>query len=293
MKNSARALAVLFASTVLAAQSPAPVGNPFARRYHEGETLTYRMTAVNQDWHYTASASGVAKKTSTGAFVEEFRWTGMTSDGQPLALSPAMAGFRQTLSLDPSWMPSGPSLTDSDPKMVGPITDLFTFYVDLWLINKIGFLHRAGDHFHVPNPQPASWADGTRVIIGKDHIDFDLNIQSIDEANHTAVILVRHVPPTHPNLEFPAEWMKALVADTPNNWVEVSKTEDGKYQAASGKETFDVSLTVSTQDGRILSGVMENPVITRGRLCDDAALTKCGVAQQETIHRHVEIVLEH
>jgi hypothetical protein len=292
MKNSPAAIAMLLASTLLTAQSPAPAGNLLARRYSENQQLTYRMTATNQDWHYTAEASGITKKTPSGAFVEEFRWIGMTSNGQQLALSPAMTAFRQTLSLDPSWTPGGPSVANTDPKMVGPITDLFTFYVDLWLINKIGFLHRAGDHFHVPNPQPASWADGTRVIIGKDHIDFDLNIQSIDEANHTALIVVRHVPPAHPNLELPAEWMKEPVADAPNNWVEVTRTDDGKYQAGVGKETFDVSLTVSTVDGKILSGVMDNPVIMSGRLCDDAALTKCTPATQHTIHRHVEIVLE-
>jgi hypothetical protein len=293
MKNSCGAFAILFASTLIAAQTAAPGNGSLTRRYHEGEALTYRMTAVNEDWHYTAEAAGLTKKTPSGAFVEEFRWTGMTSNGQQVTLSPAAASLRQTLSLDPAWTPSGPDLSNAEPKMVGLITDLFTFYVDLWLINKIGFLHRAGDHFHVSNPQPGSWGDGTRVILGKDHIDFDLNIQSVDEANHTALVVVHHVPPTHPNLQFPAEWMKDPVADTPNNWVEVTKTSDGKYQAAVGKETFDVSLTVSAVDGRILSGVMENPVVTTARLCDDAALSKCGPVQPHTIHRHVEIVLEH
>jgi hypothetical protein len=216
----------------------------------------------------------------------------MVSDGRQLALSPATAGLRQTLSLDPAWTPSMSDLSTVEPKMIGPVTDLFTFYVDLWLINKIGFLHRAGDHFHVPNPQPASWGDGTRVILGKDQIDFDLNIQSIDDAGHTAVVVVHHVPPPYPNLPFPAEWMKVPVTDTPNNWVEVTKADDGKYRAASGKETFDVTLTVSTTDGKILSAVMENPVVTAGRVCDDAALTKCSPPQPHTIHRHVEIALK-
>jgi hypothetical protein len=86
--------------------------------------------------------------------------------------------------------------------------------------------------------------------------------------------------------------MQAPVADTANNWVEVAKTKDGKYRAAVGKETFDVTIIVSTADGRILSASMENPVATSGRLCEDAALTKCGAPQPHTIHRHVEIALE-
>jgi hypothetical protein len=103
--------------------------------------------------------------------------------------------FRQTLSLDPSWMPSGARLSKVDPKMVGPITgsdDLLRGPVDY----KQGWiLQHAGDHFYVPNPQVSSWADGTQVIVGKDQIDFDLNIQSIDPVKQTAVVVVHHVPP--------------------------------------------------------------------------------------------------
>jgi hypothetical protein len=293
MKCSYAALAVLLASTLLAAQTPAPGGGPLTRHYRDGETFTYHMTATNDNWHYTADASGVARKTASGSYVEEFRWTGMTSDGQPIALAPAMAQFREPLSLDPSWMPSAPDLSKVDPRMVGPITDLMTFYIDLWITNRIGVLQHPGDHFYVPNPQVSSWADGVQVLLGKDHIDFDLNFQSIDPVKQTAVVVVHHVPPSHPNLQFPATWMQAAVADTPNNWVEVTKTKDGKYQAGVGKETFDVSMTVSTADGRILSASMDNPVVMSGRECDDAALTKCDDAEQHTIHRHVEIVLDH
>jgi hypothetical protein len=293
MKNAFTALAILLASTLVCAQMPAPGGGPLTRHYRDGETLTYHMTATNDDWHYTADATAMVKKTDHGSSIEEFRWTGMTSNGQPYTLTPAMVQFRQPLSLDPNWMPSMPDLTKVDPKTIGPITDLMTFYVDLWLMNKIGIFQHPGDHFLVPNPQPSSWADGTRVLIGKSAIDFDLNLQSIDQAKQTAVVVVHHVPPTHPNMQFPADWMQVPVVDTANNWVEVTKTKEGKYGAGAGKETFDVTILVSTADGRILSATMDNPVVTSYRECDDAALTKCGVAQPHTIHRHIEIVLEH
>ena len=76
---------------------PAPGGGPLTRHYRDGETLTYHMTAANDDWRYTADAASVAKKTASGSYIEEFRWTGMTSNGQPIALSPAMAHFLQPL----------------------------------------------------------------------------------------------------------------------------------------------------------------------------------------------------
>jgi len=293
MKYLSVRLTILLASTLVSAQMPAPGGSPLTRHYRDGETLTYHMTATNEDWHYTADASATARKTASGSYIEDFRWTGMTSNGQPITLSPAMAQFRQPLSLDPSWTPSMPDLSKVDLQLVGPITDLMTFYVDLWLMNKVGILQHPGDHFLVPNPQVASWADGTHVLIGTDHIDFDLNLQSIDPVKGTAVVVVRHVPPSSPNLQLPAEWMRPPVADTPNNWVEVTKTDSGKYLAEVGKETFDVLITVSTADGRILSASMDNPVVMSARECEDAALATCGAAQPHTIHRHIEIALQH
>jgi len=286
-------LVTLPVSTLLAAQAPLVGGGPLTRHYRDGEALTYHMTATNDDWHYTADATGQVKKAAGGSYVEEFRWTEMTCNGQAVSLTPATADFRQPLSLDPANIPSGPNLSAVEPRMVGPITDLMTFYVDLWLINRIGILRQAGDHFYVPNPQEGSWADGTHVLVGKDHVDFDLNIQSMDQTRRSAVVVVHHVPPAHPNLRFPAAWMEAAVADTPNNWVQVKKTKEGKYEAGVGKETFNVSMIVSTTDGRILSGSMDNPVVTSVRECDDVALTKCGEALQHTIRRHIEITLVH
>jgi hypothetical protein len=160
-------------------------------------------------------------------------------------------------------------------------------------MNKIGIFQHPGDHFLVPNPQVSSWADGARVIVGKDQIDFDLNLQSIDPVKQTAVVVVHHVPPSKPDLQLPAQWMQAPVADTANNWVEITKTKDGKYEAGVGKETFDVTIIVSTVDGKILSATMDNPVVMSGRECEDAALTKCGVAKPHTIHRNIEIALVH
>ncbi|MGB8323965.1 MAG: hypothetical protein WCE52_13485 [Candidatus Acidiferrum sp.] len=113
----------------------------------------------------------------------------------------------------------------------------------------------------------------------------------MNAAEHTAVLLVRHVPPEKPQVHLGAEWMQAPVADTPNNWVGVQKAKEGKYLAAVGKETFDVEITVSLTDGKILAGTMDNPVQTIPRECDDEALTKCGDPTPQLIHRKIELTL--
>jgi hypothetical protein len=292
MRHSLAPLAVLFVSTIPGAQTPIAASGPLTPHYHEGDTLKYHMNATNDDLRYTADTLCVTKKTPGGSYFEECRWTGMTRNGQPVTLTSETASFRELVSADPRWMPSPPDPAKADPRLQGPILDFFTFYVDLWLANRVGVLQKPGDHFYMTMPQVGSWSDGEHVLIGKDQVDFDLNLQSIDPAKQVAVLVVHHVPPRHPNLNFPAAWMQTPVANGPNNWVEVTKLQDGKYRAGAGKETFDDSITVSTEDGRILSATMENLVVTSSRVCVDVALTKCGGAQVHTINRHIEIALK-
>ncbi len=190
------------------------------------------MDGTNENWHYTVLADGVVKKDAAGKLFEEYQWKGMETGGQALPMASGTDGFRQRLTLDPDVNPSLPELSKVDPKLIGPITDMMTFYADLWLANKLGQLRKAGDHFYFKNPMgPASWADGTRVLIGEDAIDFDMTLKSVGAAKGMAVLEVRHVSPEKPPVPLKAEWMAAPVGSGPNNWVQVMKTPDGKYQA--------------------------------------------------------------
>jgi hypothetical protein len=278
-------------AALLAGQAPVQATNPLHRQYREGETLVYRMTGLNENWHYTIQADGVVKKDASGAFFEEYQWSHMESDGQPVALADGTATLRQRLSLDPNQNPSMPDLSKVDPKTIGPITDFMTFYTDLWLANKVGVLRHAGDHFYMPYGVPSSWADGSRVVLGQSSIDFDLTLKSVNQADQTAVLVVRHVPPAKGRVTLPAAWMQAPVGDKPNNWVEVKKEQDGKFSASVGEETFDVELTVSFASGKILGASMDNLVKTVGRTCEDEALSKCGDAKPHEILRKISIAL--
>ena len=292
MKMLAVWLVVCGGAATLAGQVATQGHDPLQRQYHEGEALVYRMTAVNEAWHYTIQADGIVKKDATGAYYEEYRWSNMQSGGQPMQLSAETAAFRQRLSLDPNQNPSGPDLTKVDPRMIGPITDFMTFYVDMWLANKVGQLKKVGDHFYFRNPMPASsWADGTHVLIGESAIDFDMTLKTVDAAAGTAVLVVKHVPPEKSAVKLPAAWMQTPVGDLPNNWVGVQKEQDGRYTASVGEENVNVEIKVSLADGKILSATMDNPVKTIERTCEDLALTKCGEAKPHDILRKVEIVL--
>jgi hypothetical protein len=227
---------------------------------------------------------------AVGTHIEELAWTNLKFNGQPILLSADSS--RQRLSLDPAVTPSLPDLSKVNPMLIGPITDLFTFYADLWLAIKTGALQHAGDHQYVKNGSPNSWADGAHTILGQDSIDFDLTLANVDSVSGQATVLVRHLPPAQPQIKLPADWMRTPVADTPNNWVEVAKEDSGEFLAEVGKETFDVELILSTADGKIVAATMDNPVSVLARLCDDAALSRCDEPQRYQIRRQIAVRLQ-
>jgi hypothetical protein len=145
-------------SSDLFSQSPAPVPAPHAvleRHYQEGEKLAYKMIGVNQGHQrtvrYEAHAEGAVKKSPAGAFYEELAWSGLQVNGQPFSLSPASTEFRESLSLTPSFPFVMPDLSKVQPILIGPITDLLTFYADGMLTMQQKCLVHAGDHVYVKN----------------------------------------------------------------------------------------------------------------------------------------------
>lgn len=290
-----------FLSVAQVAGAPDKAGAPsldsslLSRHYREGETLVYHMKGSNRGQSgtavYEAQATGIVKKNSDGKFIEEYTWSNLVVNGAAVALSPAATNFRQVLSLD-TFM-GVPNLSQVIP-LLGPITDLLTFYSDLLLASHQGSLLKAGDHFYFKHGTPNSWADGNYVLTGEDSIDFDVTLAEVDLPGKVATVVVRHVVPARPQIKLPADWMRTPVSDAPNNWVQVSrnfdsKSDGDKYVASAGKETFDVELKVSLADGRIISGTLNNPVEVSERHCADLALTHCGDAARYQILRQIEI----
>jgi hypothetical protein len=249
------------------------------------------MTATNRSragtTTYEIQADGIVRKDAAGRYVEEYAWSKLTSNDAPATLDAAAKDFRQSLSLDPNYPLSVPDLSHVLP-LIGPITDLLTFYADM-LVARQGQLTRAGDHFYFKRGTPSSWADGNYVILGQDSIDFDVTLVEVNTNAQTLTIKVRHVPPEKPEINLPADWMRSPVADTPNNWVQVTKLAGTSYAAEVGKETFDVLLKVSLVNGQVLSGTIDNPVEILERDCSNAALTACGKPARYQINREIQL----
>jgi hypothetical protein len=272
-------------------QTAPPVSTLLDRHYHPGETLNYVMKGVNQGRRYEAHAKCVVKQDPSSPFYEECSWSNLSMNGNAVPLPPTNNDFHQDVSLALDYNMGLPDF-GKVPVLIGPVLDLMTFYVDLQLAARQGTLARAGDHTYVKVGGANSWADGRYVLKGEDSIDFDITLEKVEPSEHTAELLVKHVPPAQPGITLPAEWMRKPVADTPNNWVEVSNNQQGKYVTAVGKETFDVRIKVDLTDGKMLSATMDNPVETMERECSDQALTNCGEPKPHHILRQVELMLE-
>jgi hypothetical protein len=203
--------------------------NLIRRHYVEGETVTYHMRASNKSFFgttsYEADASGVVKIDSQGRFYEEYCWADLMVNNKQIALPSSGVSVCQSLSLDPAYGFSGfPDLTKVAPGLTGPMLDLFNFYVDLQLAIRQKDLARVGDHVFLKYGKAASWAHGS-TILGEDAVDFDITLKGIDQAHQVATVTIRHMPPARPEIRISADWMRAPVADTPNNWVQVSKND--------------------------------------------------------------------
>jgi hypothetical protein len=279
----------------LPSQKLGGAGPPLAlvRHYLEGEVLHYRMRGLNQGHlntiRYRVRAEGVVKKNQSGIFVEEFRWSDLHVNNEAILLSAASQKFREDLSLSPQYRLSVPDLSKVQPILIGPITDLLTFYADALLAMYQPALVHAGDHVYVKHGTPNSWADGNYFTLGQDSIDFGITLKSINHADHTATLVIRHVPPSHPQVKLPAAWMQTPVSGSPNNWVQVEKMPNGKYAVEVGKETFTDEIKISALTGKIVSASMDNPVDVLERVCSNPSLTNCSGPTRFQIRRQIRL----
>ena len=268
-----------------AAQQAATEAGALQRRYTGGAVSHYLMTGNNDGWQYTIEATDVVKRDPNGRYYEEIGWSDLTSNAQQ-ALTPASLALRQTVSLDdPSSYMRVPNLATVQPLLIGPITDTLTIYSDLMLAMQHKLV-QPGQTAYVPRATPNSWADGQRVLLGQDVVDFSLKVEGVNPAEHTETLLIQHVPPAVLHVQLPASWMQETTSAKPNNFVQISKQDDG-FIAEVGKETFDVRVVVDTRDGHIISATMHNPVALTTRTCTNQELTQCGPEASKTTLREI------
>lgn len=285
--SSIVAIVVAMAAWSAQAQDAPQTNELFRRHYVEGQQLQYLMRAENNGNKYQVRITATTKRRDDGRFVEELAWHELESNGKARPLSPAAEAFRLEVTLDGGQPFVMPDLSKA-PGLVGPVLDLLSFYSDQFLAIHQSSLRQRGDRVVVPIDLVPSWADGVNVILGEDHVHFDVTLTNVDVEARRAMLLVKHVPPAEPKIRIPAEWMRTPVAGTPNNWVQIRKRAN-RFEASVGRETFDVELTIDTADGSIVSATMDNPVTAITRDCADEVLSDCGDARATPTLRRIEM----
>lgn len=216
------------------------------RRYSDGGVSHYLMTGDNDGWRYTIQATDVVKRDTSGRYYEEIRWSDFTSNAQQTLTPPSLA-LRQTVSLDdPVSYMKVPNLANVQPLLIGPITDALTLYSDLLLAIQAK-LTQQGQTAYVSRTTPNSWADGQRVLLGQDVVDFSLKVENVNPTEHTETILVQHVPPSALHVQLPAKWMQeptpasqAISSRFPSRMADLLQRWVGRVS------TCDLSLTLAT-----------------------------------------------
>lgn len=269
-------------------------GSPLSRRYVDGARLHYRIEGTHrlgdrETSSYRAQAESTVRRSDAGVPYEAIRWLKAWYREEPIPV-PAPDSFEQHVSLDPRFKVSIPDLSKMHRSLGGPVTDLLTFYVDAQLAIRQG-IGPSRPAAYVKYGKESSWADGRIVLKGYDCIDFDVALLPSSRADR-AVLRVRHVPPKKGCENVPAPWMRDPVADTPNNWFQVTRGERDTYDAAAGKEVFEAELTLLLPSGVIESATMHNPVDFVQRSCRDAQLTRCGPPVKGSIVRRIRLALE-
>jgi hypothetical protein len=134
------------------AQVSSPSAGLLNRRYRDGERLSYLMKGRNNDHTYQVRLTAVVKKRADGKFVEEYGWSDLMADGVPQPLTAASQEFRQAVTLAEGSPFTMPDLSRVQTGLIGPVTDLLTFYADLFLATQAGQLREPGDRFFFANP---------------------------------------------------------------------------------------------------------------------------------------------
>jgi hypothetical protein len=276
---------LILTTSALIAQEMHDDGGGLQRRYTEGAVSHYVMEGNNDGREYTIRATDTVMRDPNGHFYEEIGWFDYVSN-TPQTLTSASLALRQTVSLDdPVSYMKLPTLAGIQPVLIGPITDTLTFYSDLLLAIKSKLAHE-GQKDYVSRSTPNSWADGQRILLGQDVVDFSLTVVTVNPTDHTETLLIQHLPPPILHIQQPVKWMENEHPTAPNNFVQVSKEQDG-FVAETGRETFEVRLIIDSRDGRILSATMHNPVLLRTRTCTDRELTQCSSERPRTILRDI------
>ena len=178
-----------------------------------------------------------------------------------------------------------------EPRMLGMITDLNTFFVAVSPAIGVEGLHESGDSHVLDEPARGIWTNGRNIVLGQDCIRTRIELVEIDRKKETVRFRTSFMPPDVPCLELARPWMtKAASDDKPNNFQQITLNEQGKHTVIWGIEEFTITSEVSYEDGKVRNARMDNNLLIFAKIGCTEDLETCIVEIPATIH--IKRVLE-
>ena len=277
---------------------PADVGGyQHQRVYSPGKEYRYRMVRsyfengkfkreeVAESIHVVAKEPPLSERIA-------FDRLSRTQDGKTDDLSEAIAKFPAwDVSLSPTDGGVGLALPDIlgwDMAVVGPVTDLLTFWVAISPQAGIDKVSKVGQSYVLPEAPVASWANGVDIPVGQDCIQISITLKELGES--TAVFETRFMPPEEASLKMLKSWMdESVVEGTPNNFQQQMSMGEAAM-VMWGREYFVVTSTVRRADGMLLSATMSNELQLKMKIGCSSELQAC--KHEVPLHIRRELSLE-
>lgn len=279
----------------LPAQTESRLSSPIERRYVPGEEYYYRLTSVERhNGGERTVMQGVSRHTIVereGVPGEDVRWErlnvvsgreGLMLDSLARSITPYFISRARDGSVEL------PPLNISE--MVGPITDLNTFFVSVHPSEGIAHLASVGDIHEDSSVVQGDFTDSVMVLLGNDCLNVSYELLRI--TGDTAVYRITYAPPRTSCLPMLRGDMSAAVVDSvPNNFQMIRDAGEGKVTLMWGVEEFIVTASVDRSNGMILRADMDNRLRLRLRINCSPDLNSWQWEMPFTIERDVTLEL--
>jgi len=237
-------------------------------RQYKGETFRYRLTTeVYRNEKFASKTISISEHTvvkDTGFYSEEIKWIKQTSytakDTVDMdTIAQRVKAYR--ISLSSKGKVLLPTLTISE--MVGPITDLNTFYVAISPALNAQKLSLKNKSIHNPEIRKGHFADSMVILYGIDCMQ--VTQQLISRSKQYSVLEAIFTPPPFLSIVPLIDTIGKKTFDSPNNIQMIIRSTGDKVNLFWGVEQFSIISKISNANGQIAEASMTNTLNLRMR----------------------------
>jgi hypothetical protein len=238
------------------------------RQYKAGDTYKYRLTTTIDRANFKTTIIAVSEHqvvNDSGILAEEIKWRSLTEkndhhkDRHLDSVARQVKPYR--ISLSPEGKVLLPKLTI--PSMVGPVTDLNTFFVAIAPASGAHKLSDSNPVFKNGAVREGNFADSVKILYGRDCIEVSQHFISTDKKY--TIIRTDFTPPDSFCLTPLIDTIATKMFDKPNNFQMLQIEPGGRKNLYWGVETFSITSKIDNRTGAIVDATMENTLTLRIR----------------------------